>query len=118
MYELALNPPEQTKKGPAPVNLGTVEVTWRHPTTGQPQRRVLQLGPERLSPSFTAAPAWLQQGVIAARAAESLKGSYFANGTRRISQILEYAQQVQPQAAQTPEFRELVRLIQQADRLR
>jgi Ca-activated chloride channel family protein len=118
MYELALNPPEQTKKGPAPVNLGTVEVTWRHPTTGQPQRRVLQLGPERLSPSFTAAPAWLQQGVIAARAAESLKGSYFANGTRRISQILEYAQRVQPQAAQTPEFRELVRLIQQADRLR
>ncbi len=118
MYELVLNPPEQTKNGPVPLNIGTAEVTWRHPTSGQPQRRVLQLGPAQLAPSFAKAPAWLQQGVIAARAAESLKGSYFASGTRRIGQLLEFAQQVQPAAAESPEYRELVRLIEQADRLR
>jgi len=118
MYELVLNPPEQTKNGPVPLNIGTVEVAWRHPTSGQPQRRVMALGQAHVAPSFAEAPAWLQQGVIAARAAESLKGSYFASGTRRIGQLLEFSQQVHPAAAETPEFRELVRLIEQADRLR
>jgi hypothetical protein len=118
MYELVLNPPEQTKNGPVPLNIGTIEVTWRHPANGQQQRRVQVLGQAHLAPSFAQAPAWLQQGVIAARAAETLKGSYFASGTRRIGQLLEFAQQVQPAAAETPEFRELVRLIEQADRLR
>jgi hypothetical protein len=118
MYELVLNPPEQTKKGPVPVNLGTVEVAWRHPSGGQPQRRVLQLGAANLASSFAEAPGWLQQGVIAARAAESLRGSYFVASARRIGQLLEYTEQVQPAAAESPEFRELVRLIEQADRLR
>ncbi len=118
IYELVINPPEQTKKGPAPLNLGTVEVTWRHPVTGQPQRQVQTLGQAHLAPSFATAPPWLQQGILAARTAESLKGGYFVANVRRIGQLLELVRQVDPQTARTPEFRELVRLIQQADRLR
>lgn len=111
MYELWLKPDEQG-------DLGSIEVTWRHPTGGQPQRRVQPLRRADLAASFTEAPTWLQQGVVAARTAEHLRGSYFVSNTRRLAQMLELSSQAGAPAKDVPEFRSLVRLIQQADRLR
>jgi hypothetical protein len=98
--------------------LGVVEVAWNHPTSGQPQRRVQPLPRTQVATSFAASPVWLQQGVLAARTAEFLRGSYYLASSRRIGQLLELAGQVEANAAKSPEFRALVRLIELAERLR
>jgi hypothetical protein len=99
-------------------DLASVEVAWHHPTNGQPQRRVQAVHRSHFAPSFAQAPAWLQQGVVAARTAEFLRGSSHLPSSRRLSQLLELAGSVERSAAKTPEFRALVQLIEQAEKLR
>lgn len=111
MYEVWLKP---TTEG----DLASVEVNWHHPTNGQPQRRVQPVHRSHFAPSFVQAPAWLQQGVVAARTAEYLRGSTHLPTSRRMSHLLELAGSVETSAAKMPEFRALVRLIEQADKLR
>ncbi len=111
MYEVWLKPDVEG-------DLGSVEVTWRHPSAGQPQRRLQPLRRADLATSFATSPTWLQQGIIAARTAEHLRGSTFVPNTRRLAQMLELASRVNASTDAAPEFRALVRLIQQADRLR
>jgi hypothetical protein len=111
MYEVWLKP---TSEG----DLASVEVAWHHPTNGHPQRRVQPVRRSHFAPSFAQAPPWLQQGVVAARTAEYLRGSFHLPTSRHMSQLLELAGSVESGAAKMPEFRALVRLIEQADKLR
>jgi Ca-activated chloride channel family protein len=111
MYEIWLKPDVQG-------DLGIIEVNWRHPTAGVPQRRVQPIRRADLVANFAEAPAWLQQGIVAARTAEHLRGSYFVPNTRRLALMLDLASRAGEDASQAPEFRALVRLIQHADRLR
>jgi hypothetical protein len=111
MYEVWLKP---TSEG----DLASVEVAWHHPTNGHPQRRVQPVRRSHFAPSFAQAPPWLQQGVVAARTAEYLRGSFHLPASRHMSQLLELAGSVESGAAKMPEFRALVRLIEQADKLR
>ncbi len=111
MYELWLKP---GGKGD-PV---MIELSWVNPAGGQPQRRVLPVRSSQFASSFAQAPSWLQQGVVAARTAEFLRSSHYVPNSRRLGQLLELASEVETKAARSPEFRGLVRLIEQADRLR
>ncbi|REK16584.1 MAG: VWA domain-containing protein [Planctomycetota bacterium] len=114
MYELWVKPPTKDAKGP----LGSVEVVWRDPKTGKPGRMVRPLTDAHLAGSFADAPTWVQQGVLAARTAEFLRGSYFLPNSRRLEQLLDLARQVDAQTAKQPDFRELVELIETSARLR
>ena len=111
MYELWLKP---DGKGDAV----KIELSWVNPAGGQPQRRVQAVRPAQFAASFAQAPSWLQQGVVAARTAEFLRSSHYVPNSRRMGQLLDLAGEVETKAARSPEFRGLVRLIEQADRLR
>jgi Ca-activated chloride channel family protein len=111
MYELWLKP-----KGEG--DIGLVEVVWRHPQNGQPGRIVRSVPISQLAESFSESPTWLQQGIVAARAAEFLRGSYYLPNSRRVDQLLDLAGEVDAQTAKTPEFRTLVELIERSAKLR
>ncbi len=110
LYELWLKP------GSTGV-VAQVELKWRDPNSGQPRRHVQWIQRSQVAPSFADAEPWLQQGIVAARVAEYLRGSYYVPSTRRWEPLVELAQQVAP-AARTPQFRSLERLIDDAARLR
>jgi hypothetical protein len=110
MYELWLKPAEG--------DVGIVELVWHDPHSGQPRRRVEPIRRAQVARSFSQAPAWLQQGILAAKTAEFLRASYYVPNARRLAQLLDLAALVKSPAARQPEFRALVELIEQADRLR
>ncbi len=111
LYELWLRP---GGKG----DLAAVELTWVDPNGGTRRRRVQPIRDAQMAASFAQAAPWLQQGVVAASAAEFLRGSHYLPNPRRLGQLRELADEVEPNAAKLPEFRGLVRLIEQAERLR
>lgn len=111
MYELWLRPAAEG-------DVAYVELVWHDPRSGQPRRRVQPIRRSHVSGSFSQAPAWLQQGILAAKTAEFLRGSYYVPGSRRLGQLLDLAAEVDSAAAEQAEFRALVELIGQADKLR
>jgi Ca-activated chloride channel family protein len=94
----------------------TAELTWKDPDSGQPRRVVRPLRRAQLAGSFSQAPPWLQQGIVAAKAAEAFRGSYYAKAANPLAGLLELTDQVDPQVKQRPEFQDLLRLLQQADK--
>jgi hypothetical protein len=79
---------------------------------------VLPIRRAHLAASFSQAPAWLQQGIVAAKTAEFLRASYYVPNARRLGQLLDLAAEVDGPAAEQAEFRSLVELIERADKLR
>ena len=111
MYELWIKPG-------AAAPFARAELTWRDPTSSE-QRRLLQsLENGQIAASFSEAPAWFQQGMIAAKTAEALRGSYFVSGTRPLDQIRDLAAQVDRGTAEQPNFQALLRLLEQTQKLR
>ncbi|HEX3724926.1 MAG TPA: hypothetical protein VHV08_01735 [Pirellulales bacterium] len=94
----------------------TAELTWRDASTNQPHRTVQSLRRSQLAPSFSRAPAWFQQGVVAAKAAEALRGSYYAMGPHPCAQVLELANQVDPRVYKQRDFQDLLSLLHQAEK--
>lgn len=111
MYELWIKP-----DGPDPV--AVAELTWHDPQSAQPRRRVRAIRRNEIAASFSQAPPWFQQGVIAAKTAEALRGSYYAPSSRPFEQVRELADEVGPPAAERAEFRALLQLLDQARKLR
>jgi Ca-activated chloride channel family protein len=111
LYEVLIKPGEGEL-------IASVEVAWRHPPTGQVLRIVRPVERGQLVGTFAAAPEWFQHGVVAAKAAESLRGSHYASSTRPVRQVLELAGTVSPGLASRADFARLVELLQQADKLR
>ncbi|MGD9721707.1 MAG: YfbK domain-containing protein [Pirellulales bacterium] len=111
MYEVLLKPGQGEQ-------IGTVEITWRHPPTGQNARILKPITRTQLNGSFFQGPAWFQEGVIAAKTAESLRGSYYTSATRPQAQVLDLATKVDPAIARQPDFKQLLELLSAADRLR
>ena len=109
MFELWLKPAGDGE-------LAIAELLWRDPVGGQPRRRVQPIRRSQVASSFAQAPPWLQQGILAARTAEYLRGSYFVPRSRRLDQLSDLAGEVDRRAAHMPEFQALVRLIHQADK--
>jgi Ca-activated chloride channel homolog len=110
LYEMWLKPS-------ADGDVAIVELLWRSPTNGQPRRRVQPIRRDHIAGSFAKAPPWLQQGILAASTAEFLRGSYYVPRSRRLDQLLQLADDVDPRAAEMPEFQALRRLIDEAGRL-
>jgi Ca-activated chloride channel family protein len=111
MYELWIKPSGGDE-------VARAELTWRDPNNGQPRRAAQMVRRAQIAASFSESPAWLQQGVIAAKTAEALRGSYYAPATRPLAQILELTRQVDARLAQQPTFQSLVELVKQAEKLR
>lgn len=110
MYQLWVRPGDD--------ELAVVELLWHDPRNGQPRRRVQPILRAQVASSFRQAPAWLQQGILAASTAEFLRGSYYVPNSRRLGQLLELTAEVDARAAELPDFQGLVRMIEAADRLR
>ena len=111
LVELTLKP-----GGEGPV--AAAELSWRDPASGRPRREVRVIKREDLTGAFSKAPPWLQQGAIAAKAAEALRGSYFAPVSHPAGQVLSVAEQVDPRVAEQPDFRGLLDLLRQAEKRR
>lgn len=97
--------------------VAVAELTWRN-SAGQEQRRVQTIRRTQIGGSFSQAPVWLQQGVIAAKTAEILRGSFYAPKSRPAGQYLELAEQVDSQVARQANFVSLVELLKLADKSR
>jgi Ca-activated chloride channel family protein len=117
LYEITLKPPAGSKS-PAAHQACAVEVTWRHPSTHELQRIARPIARRQLSGSFTQAPAWFQEAVVVAKAAEVLRGSYYAPTSRGVGQVLDLADQVDPRVTPQPDFQKLVELLKKAEKLR
>ncbi len=111
MYELWIKPGETDK-------VATAELTWLDPQSAQPRRAAQTIHRGRIAASFSQAPGWFQHGVIAAKAAEVLRGSYFAPTSRPLDRIRDLADHVEPSTAQQADFQGLLRLLEQAQKLR
>jgi Ca-activated chloride channel family protein len=111
MYELWIKPSGGDE-------VARAELTWRDPNNGQPRRVAQMVRRAQIAASFSESPAWLQQGVIAAKTAEVLRGSYYAPASRPLAQILELTRQVDARASKQPTFQTLVELVKQAEKLR
>jgi Ca-activated chloride channel family protein len=98
--------------------IATVELTWRDGASGQPRKASQAIRRSQLIESFAGAPHWLQQGIVAAKAAEVLRGSHYAPTVRPYGQIRELAGQVDRQAAEQRSFQQLVELVEAAEKLR
>ena len=97
--------------------VATAELTWHDPMNGQLRRvaRVIRRG--QFAESFSQAPGWFQQGVIAAKTAEVLRGSYFVPSGNPWPQVFALTQQLDPAVAERKDFVGLLELIKNADRL-
>ncbi len=111
MYELWIKPGAN-----APV--ATAELIWRDPAGSEPGRVIQTLTNDQIAASFAEAPSWLQQGVIAAKTAEALGGSYFVSAAHPLEEIRVLAAQVDPGTAEQPSFQTLLRLLEQTRNLR
>jgi Ca-activated chloride channel homolog len=98
--------------------VATAELTWREPVSGQSRHLTQPIGRGQFVKSFSQAPPWLQQGIIAAKAAEALRGSYYAPSPHPLAQILDLAAQADPRLTGQPGFQHLLAIIKSAEKLR
>jgi len=117
-YQVATTLYELSLKAGVAEPVATVDLTWRHPPTDQTLRIARPILRKHLAGSFSQAPAWHQEAVIAAKAAEALRGSQYAATTRPIAQLLDLAGQVPQSLAKESDFRQLVGLLKGAEKSR
>jgi Ca-activated chloride channel family protein len=121
LFELWLKPLDASKpqdQAGRAGDLAIVEILWRDPTSGQPRRSVQPIRRSQVAATFSEAPAWHQQAVLAARTAEIMRASYYVPNGRRLGQLSALAAEVDPRVASQRDFRTLVHLIEHADKLR
>ncbi|MBI3837633.1 MAG: VWA domain-containing protein [Planctomycetia bacterium] len=98
--------------------VATAELTWTEPVNGQSRHVKQPIQRGQFASSFSQAPPWLQQGIIAAKAAEALRGSYYAPSPRPLARILELATQADPRLTEQPAFHHLLTIVKSAEKLR
>jgi len=107
LFELLLNPGGGDQ-------IGTVEVTWRDPATGELQPKLAQpIG--RLQFGLSLAPS-LQTAALAAQTAEILSGSRFSKG-QKLAGVLKQADYAPSSVWKSSALRRLITLAEQAARL-
>jgi Ca-activated chloride channel family protein len=117
LYEITLQPAMENKTNPNEAACA-VDIHWRHPPTNQPLRIARPILRKQVSGSFSQGPAWFQEAAIAAKAAEVLRGSYYAPTSRGLGQVLDVAKEVDPHLAAEPDFQQLVDLLKKVEKLR
>jgi Ca-activated chloride channel homolog len=111
MYELWIKPE-------GPDHIAAIELSWQEPASGQPRRLARAIRRGQIAASFSQSPAWFQQGVVAAKTAEVLRGSYFAPSVHPFDRVRELARQVDSRTAARPDFQALMQLLDEAEKLR
>jgi Ca-activated chloride channel homolog len=111
MYELWIKPG-------GPDHIAAIELSWQEPASGQPRRLARAIRRGQIAASFSQSPAWFQQGVVAAKTAEVLRGSYFAPSVHPFDRVRELARQVDSRTAARPDFQALMQLLDEAEKLR
>jgi Ca-activated chloride channel family protein len=107
LFELLLNPGGGDQ-------IGTVEVTWRDPATGEVQPKLTQLI-GRLQFGLSSAPS-LQMAALAAQTAEILSGSRFSKG-QKLAGVLKQADYAPSSVWKSSALRRLITLAEEAARL-
>ncbi len=110
MFELWIKPGAE--------QVAVAELKWLDPATGAERRVRRPIRRDELTGSFSRAPAWVQQGVVAAKTAEALRSSYYLPATRPVGRILEMADQADPRITRRADFQALVSLLKLADKSR
>jgi Ca-activated chloride channel family protein len=103
---------------PGADQVATVELSWHEADNDRAHREARRLRRGQLTGSFSQAPSWLQQGVLAAKGAEALRGSYYLPATRPVGRLLELAEGIDPRVRQKADFQALHSLLKQADKSR
>ena len=96
--------------------IAAAELTWKEPSSGQQRRQVQVLKRRQIASSFAKAPAWMQHGVIAAKTAESLRGSFFTSAAHPVAQLQAAASQVDERVAEQPDFQALLELLRHVEK--
>ena len=98
--------------------VATAELDWRDPQSRKAGRISRPLRRSQMGASFSQAPPWFQQAVVAAKAAEAMRGSFYADSPRPVGQVLELVDRVDPRVAREGTFQDLVNTVRQAEKLR
>lgn len=110
LYELYIKPTGD-------VDVATAELTWTDPVSGELQRIRRPLMRADFAATLAEAPVWHQRGILAGKAGEAFRGSYYAPSTQAFSRLLKLAKQID-QRSDDAELQRLLQLVQQADKVR
>ena len=87
--------------------IAAADLTWQAPASGQQRRQVKLLKRRQIASSFAKAAPWMQHGMIAAKTAEVLRGSFYLPASHPVAQLLAAASQVDERVAEQPDFQAL-----------
>jgi len=107
-------------------DVGTAELSWVDPTTGQPQQLRQRISRLQFAPTFFEAAPSLQQAAFVAEAAELLRGSHDAlreinipaANSRGFAGLLDAARNANPRLLERPDFQHFLRLVQALEKAR
>lgn len=99
-------------------DVAVAEAEWQDAQTGQAHKVQQRISRLQFARSFAESPLSLQAAAIAAETAETLRGSYFAPGSRALARVLDLASQAPPRLGERASFRALVTLVRQAEKVR
>jgi len=99
--------------------VGQVHLQWIDAKSGRTRHRRCNITNEDFYASFLSAPASLQSAGVAAETAETLRGSPLAAARRRgLAHVLDVTERVSSESLSRHEFQNLVRFVEQAERVR
>jgi len=107
-------------------DVGTAELSWVDPTTGQPAQLRQRISRLQFAPTFVEAAPSLQQAAFVAEAAELLRGSHDAlreinipaANSRGFAGLLDAARNANPRLLERPDFQHFLRLVQALEKAR
>jgi Ca-activated chloride channel family protein len=112
-YEVQLMPGAEDGED----QIAVAELTWRDPRSGQRDLLVKRFLREQFYPTVMDAPLPIQAATVVAEAAEVLRGSPFIENrstSASLERVLQRAGQLDPQLLQRADFKEFLRLMEQA----
>ena len=111
LLELRLNPQGGDE-------VATIELNWQDAATGEKRSARQRISRLQFAKSFAEAPLSLQSAAIVGHAAEILRGSYFAAGSKSLEPVLELAAQASPLVTDRPSMRAFQSFVEQAEKVR
>jgi hypothetical protein len=98
--------------------IATVELTWKHPATGDELRTRQQITRLQFAKLFAESPLSLQTAALAGYTAELLRGSQFTAGSRSLASVRLLAEQCSPLVWQQADVKALLAFVEAAEKVR
>jgi hypothetical protein len=100
-------------------SVGKIHLQWRDAATGRAMHERRNVDTNDFEASFLSAPLSLQSAAVGAEVAEVLRGSPFAMSRgRSLAHVLNVTRRMSLQSSSHPEFRNLLRFVEQVERVR